>query len=251
MFTAWAASHGEKPVTVKDLHEEVRQIADPQGRGRQHLASYLEKLAGTRLAGFVLTRQKPVGTWGAATYSLKPTKPREENSKNSGAGETHRGHRDHRGVHPENMSIFNAAADESREEHRASIGVASGEHRGGIGASGEHRVSIGARVSKNTEAKTMGCDTAPPMPPMPPMPLAAADKNGGGHTCPQCNAIPDGTEQPHTTGNETVWLHPECKPFWVEGDGRGRRHCAPDYLGPLGDDPADFLGDIPSFLRRH
>jgi hypothetical protein len=25
---------------------------------------------------------------------------------------------------------------------------------------------------------------------------------------------------------------------------------APDYLGPPGDDPADFLGDIPPFLRR-
>src|SRR5262249_12380421 len=24
----------------------------------------------------------------------------------------------------------------------------------------------------------------------------------------------------------------------------------PDYLGPPGDDPADFLGDIPDFLRR-
>jgi hypothetical protein len=25
---------------------------------------------------------------------------------------------------------------------------------------------------------------------------------------------------------------------------------APDYLGPPGDDPSDFLGDIPDFLRR-
>jgi hypothetical protein len=37
------------------------------------LISQLEKLAGTRLAGFVFTRQAPAGKWGAATYALKKT----------------------------------------------------------------------------------------------------------------------------------------------------------------------------------
>jgi hypothetical protein len=45
----------------------VKQALDPQGRGRQHLASQLEKLAGTRMAGFVLTRQMPAGKWGATS----------------------------------------------------------------------------------------------------------------------------------------------------------------------------------------
>jgi hypothetical protein len=31
----------------------------------------LERLAGTRAGGFVLTRQEPVGKWGAATYALR------------------------------------------------------------------------------------------------------------------------------------------------------------------------------------
>jgi hypothetical protein len=51
----------------------VRQAADPEGRGRQYLASQLEKLVGTRMAGFVLTRQAPAGKWGVATYALRKT----------------------------------------------------------------------------------------------------------------------------------------------------------------------------------
>jgi hypothetical protein len=62
----------------------VKQALDQQGRGRQYVSSQAEKLAGTRMAGFVFTRQAPAGKWGAATYALKRT-----------AGEE--GHRDHRG----------------------------------------------------------------------------------------------------------------------------------------------------------
>ena len=32
---------------------------DPQGRGRQYVAAYVEGLAGTRMAGFMFTRQPP------------------------------------------------------------------------------------------------------------------------------------------------------------------------------------------------
>jgi hypothetical protein len=62
----------------------VRQIADPQDRGRQYLSAYLEKLDGTRIAGFVLTRQEGVGPWGVATYAL---------FKTDNGPEKHRGHR--------------------------------------------------------------------------------------------------------------------------------------------------------------
>jgi hypothetical protein len=56
--------------TAHRLDLEVQKIIDPHGRGRQHVAAQLEKLAGTRIAGFVLSRQAPVGKWGAATYTL-------------------------------------------------------------------------------------------------------------------------------------------------------------------------------------
>jgi hypothetical protein len=73
LFTAWWENHRNQPITVHELQHDVKHVADPQGRGRQYLASRLEKLAGTRIAGFVLTRQAPAGKWGAATYALQKT----------------------------------------------------------------------------------------------------------------------------------------------------------------------------------
>jgi hypothetical protein len=85
LFTIMWERHGDRPVTVSHLHDDVKQAADPQGRGRQYLASRFENLAGTRISGFVLTRQEPVGIWGAATYALQKTD----------AAEDHRAHRGH------------------------------------------------------------------------------------------------------------------------------------------------------------
>jgi hypothetical protein len=87
LFRIWWEHDGDLPVAVRELHDEVKQVLDPQGRGRQYLASQLEKLSGTRLAGFVLTRQASPGKWGAATYALKKT---DEATR-------HRDHRGHRG----------------------------------------------------------------------------------------------------------------------------------------------------------
>jgi hypothetical protein len=84
LFSIWWDKHRDHPVAVRQLHDDVRQALDPQGRGRQYVSSQAEKLAGTRIAGFIFTRQVPVGKWGAATYALKKT-----------AGED--AHRDHRG----------------------------------------------------------------------------------------------------------------------------------------------------------
>lgn len=74
LFMIWWEKHGEVPVPLRDLDEDVKQVADPQGRGRQYLSPWLQKLVGTRMAGFVLTRQPSVGKWGVATYALKLTK---------------------------------------------------------------------------------------------------------------------------------------------------------------------------------
>jgi hypothetical protein len=55
---------------ANDLAEPVKAIADPQGRGRQYLVTFLSRLSGTHAAGFVLSRQQPAGKWTAATYAL-------------------------------------------------------------------------------------------------------------------------------------------------------------------------------------
>jgi hypothetical protein len=70
LFAAWWQHHGSSPQSAHRLDLEVQKIVDPHGRGRQYVAAQLEKLAGTRIAGFVLSRRAPVGKWGAATYVL-------------------------------------------------------------------------------------------------------------------------------------------------------------------------------------
>jgi hypothetical protein len=71
IFAEWWTRHGDKPISGAQLCEDVRSLIDPQDRGRQFVASALHRLVGTRAGGFVLTRQEPVGKWGAATYALK------------------------------------------------------------------------------------------------------------------------------------------------------------------------------------
>ena len=87
LFTLWWVKHADKPVSISQLDPMVEQLADPQRRGRQYLAVRLANLAGTRIAGFVLTRQEAIGRWGKATYALKRTAEDED----------HREHRGHRG----------------------------------------------------------------------------------------------------------------------------------------------------------
>jgi hypothetical protein len=87
LFAIWKVKHGKQPIAASQLHEDVKHAIDPQGRGRQHVVAQLERLAGARMAGVVLTRQAAVGKWGAATYSLQET----------AAGESHRAHRGHNG----------------------------------------------------------------------------------------------------------------------------------------------------------
>jgi hypothetical protein len=73
LFETWFAHHDERPIKAVDLAEPVRALVDPQGRGRQHIAARLTQLAGTCAGGFALTRQDPVGKWGASTYALRRT----------------------------------------------------------------------------------------------------------------------------------------------------------------------------------
>ena len=56
LFAAWWEAHHDIPVRVSDLAPEVREIADPGGKGRQYLARAIQNLTGTRQAGYVLDR---------------------------------------------------------------------------------------------------------------------------------------------------------------------------------------------------
>lgn len=89
LFEMWWDKHGDRPVTLANLHEDVLHLADPQKRGRQFVAASIGKLAGTRTGGFILTRQAAAGKWGPATFVLKRSD-----------GEGHRDHRERRAYAP-------------------------------------------------------------------------------------------------------------------------------------------------------
>jgi hypothetical protein len=57
LFATWWEHHQGQPMRAATLADPVRTIIDPQARGRQYVATRLVQLAGTRAAGFVLTRQ--------------------------------------------------------------------------------------------------------------------------------------------------------------------------------------------------
>jgi hypothetical protein len=70
LFRLWWEHHGATPMRVSELAEPVRAIVDPQGRGRQYVATFVARLAGTHAVGFALSRQESAGRWAAATYAL-------------------------------------------------------------------------------------------------------------------------------------------------------------------------------------
>jgi putative DNA primase/helicase len=70
LFTTWWTHHGPRPMAVNDLAPAVKDIVDPQNRGRQYLAVAIGGFVGTRAAGLVLNRQPSAGRWTPATYAL-------------------------------------------------------------------------------------------------------------------------------------------------------------------------------------
>jgi hypothetical protein len=129
LFSVRWEKHGAEPTTVHQLHDCVKKLADPHDRGRQFLTSYFEKLAGTRVAGFVLTRQPSPGKWGAATYALERT--------------TADRHREHRG-------------------HQVSV---SGANAGNMADApdGPYALAVSSRLAVQEPSSPVA---TPPMPPM-------------------------------------------------------------------------------------
>jgi hypothetical protein len=77
LFHAWWEAHRDAPVRVSDLAPPVRDIADPNGRGRQYVARAIQNLAGTRQGGFLLDRvaELPNRRKEGARYHLKQVVP--------------------------------------------------------------------------------------------------------------------------------------------------------------------------------
>lgn len=86
IFLMWWDKHGARPIQVKDLNEDLKNLINPQQKSRQYLNTQVQMLVGTRIAGFMLAKNKGNAKWTPDSYTLK---------KIDGA-ENHRGHRVHR-----------------------------------------------------------------------------------------------------------------------------------------------------------
>lgn len=86
IFSTWWERHGDEPTYVNDLHEDVKALIDPQRKSPQNLNTQVQGLAGTRIAGFMLIKNKGNGKWSRNSYTLKKTD----------RAETHRDHRGHK-----------------------------------------------------------------------------------------------------------------------------------------------------------
>jgi hypothetical protein len=73
LFITWHEKHKSDPVTVGELHQDVRDIINPQNKPIQWLRRAIERYVGTRIGGYVMTRSKS-SEWVAATYALVPAK---------------------------------------------------------------------------------------------------------------------------------------------------------------------------------
>ena len=71
LFEVWWKHHKSGAMKVADLHDDVKNLADPQGRSRQFLNAAIARMTGTRSGGYAMTRQEAAGEWGTATYALQ------------------------------------------------------------------------------------------------------------------------------------------------------------------------------------
>ena len=83
LFRTWWQHHGAEIMKANDLAEPVKAIADPQGRGRQYLATFLSRLSGTHAAGL---RAHPARTSRQVDRRAPTPSPRSRRRTRQGIG---------------------------------------------------------------------------------------------------------------------------------------------------------------------
>jgi hypothetical protein len=144
---------------VNDLHDDVKAILDPQGRGRQFLARAVQDLTNTRQSGYVLTREKGAGRKSVATYQLKEA-PR------GGNGERHPPHTPHTSTEAETSAESIPAAGAGNGD---AAGMPPGMPKGipghAAGMPGDSNAEIAAKTMVSRKVEGMrGMRGMPPGP---------------------------------------------------------------------------------------
>jgi hypothetical protein len=88
-FNTWWGAFGATAVSAKQvsLTPDIIDDLDLPKRSRQYVATVLVKLAGTRVAGFMLRHVCPDGKWSADTYVLEKTEEHQDWVRTSSSSE--------------------------------------------------------------------------------------------------------------------------------------------------------------------
>jgi hypothetical protein len=70
LFGTWNRAHRDEPVAARDLDDAILAIINPQKRARQFVTRALQRMVGTRHAGFVLTESRG-GKYSPPTFALQ------------------------------------------------------------------------------------------------------------------------------------------------------------------------------------
>ena len=211
LFNVWFEKHGTKPIKASELDEQVREIADPRGQGRQYLARAIGNLAGTRQGGFLLERfgDLPNARKEGAKYRLLQISPTvgEANSSASSASSANPGKTNSNSKGYENGNGADAPADDLRmtadveftrnSSAAKAVSVMSNETNGLICVAADN--ADDADDSERSSARAI---------------------------CAQCGAgRSTGSDAPTikmTTGETEAWVHADCLRFWKDDHPRSQ-----------------------------
>ncbi|HZZ21242.1 MAG TPA: hypothetical protein VFE60_01025 [Roseiarcus sp.] len=74
LFLRWWEIYKSEPKKASEVTDhEIHKIINPQGKEWQFVVAALERLEGSRVAGFVMTRQGGATRWSRATFALQKT----------------------------------------------------------------------------------------------------------------------------------------------------------------------------------
>jgi hypothetical protein len=73
LFSAWFECHGSTPVTVANLDPSVQDVLARNHKSRQDQAAQVQRLVGTRSAGYLLESTGKTSKWRVIRYWLTPT----------------------------------------------------------------------------------------------------------------------------------------------------------------------------------
>jgi hypothetical protein len=195
IFEVWNAHHGQRHVAAAELADDVKEAISPGKTSRQQIATAVQSLADTRLAGYVLLRHEPPGKgkWSSTKYQLNRTSERETAEERSDVEE------------------------EREKNNTCERGLPIGGH-GGHEVSSQQSVTPMTPMNAHAETalhmqKNMSPADRPP---------AAAEVKPfiagfipPGAQCRLCGST-EGTVRPYSNGSsaELVALHEGCVPRW-------------------------------------